>query len=352
MIGRKPTARAASNEPQKSAPSQCPASPAPRPASGGPRYGSHDGGLGIDLDDTATDLVEFDGVEQGLEVAVAEALVALALDDLEEDRAEGVLGEDLQQQAFLVRAVDQDAVLAHALDVLAVVRQAFVDQFEIGFDRVLEVDAAGLHGLDGLENVLGGQGDVLDALAVVAPQEFLDLGVVVLAFVQRDADGAVGRDHGLGEQAGGLALDVEILLLFEVEDRVVEAGPGAHLAATDVVGQVVEDFEAHRVLALGLFPALDLVPLVVEGAGLAVLVDDVEERAADALQDVGIVVPEGAAGGVLGRDRAAGQGAFIGGLGVGDAEGHAVGRRTVIPGEVGGLAGRGLLDKEADVALL
>jgi hypothetical protein len=54
------------------------------------------------------------------------------------------------------------------------------------------------------------------------------------------------------------------------EDVAVEARPGAHLAAFDVVGQVVEQVQAD-VLALGLFPALDLVPGVVERAGLAVL---------------------------------------------------------------------------------
>jgi hypothetical protein len=75
----------------------------------------------LDLDHAAADLVELDALEQGLEVAVAEALVALALDDLEEDRAEQVLGEDLQQQALLADiAVEQDAVLAQALQVLAV----------------------------------------------------------------------------------------------------------------------------------------------------------------------------------------------------------------------------------------
>ena len=39
----------------------------------------------------APDLVELDRLEQRLEVAFAEALVALALDDLEEDRADDVL---------------------------------------------------------------------------------------------------------------------------------------------------------------------------------------------------------------------------------------------------------------------
>src|SRR5690606_1033048 len=241
------------------------------------------------------DLVQLDGVEQGLEIAFAEGLVALALDDLEEDRTEGVLGEDLQQQAFLLRTVDQDAVLAHPLDVLAVAGQALVDQFEIGLDGVLEGNAAALHLLDGLEDVVGGQGDVLDALAVVAAQELLDLRVLVLALVQRDADGPVGRDHRLREQAGRLALDVEILLLFEVEDIAIEARPVAHLAAAHVVRQVVEAIEAHRILLLGFLPALDLVPALVERALPAVTVHEIQQRAADALQDVGIAVPKGAA---------------------------------------------------------
>src|SRR5690606_2154280 len=50
------------------------------------------------LQDAAADLVEFDRLEQGLEVALAEALVALALDELEEDRPDRVLAEDLQQK--------------------------------------------------------------------------------------------------------------------------------------------------------------------------------------------------------------------------------------------------------------
>ncbi len=119
---------------------------------------------------------------------------------------------------------------------------------------------------------------MLDALAVVLAQEFLDLAVVVLALVERNADGAVGRDHGLAEQARGLALDVEILLLFEAEQLAVEAGPGAHLAAADVVGQVVQKVEADAVLRRRLAPAGDLVP-----ARERVTVHQIEHRSADAL---------------------------------------------------------------------
>src|SRR6478672_12821436 len=71
-------------------------------------------------EDAPANLVELDALEERLEIAFAEALVALALDDLEEDRPDHVLGEDLQQQALsgLRRAVDQDTALAHRLDVM------------------------------------------------------------------------------------------------------------------------------------------------------------------------------------------------------------------------------------------
>src|ERR671938_1224883 len=61
------------------------------------------------LEVAALGLLALDRLEQRLEVAVAEAAGAVALDDLEEDRravADG-LGEDLQQVALVV-AVDED----------------------------------------------------------------------------------------------------------------------------------------------------------------------------------------------------------------------------------------------------
>src|SRR3546814_10056326 len=82
-------------------------------------------------------MVALDAFEQGLEVAFAEAFVALALDDLEEDRAERVLGEDLQQLALLGFrvGVDQDLVLRQPRHVLAVVGHALVDHLEVGVRR-------------------------------------------------------------------------------------------------------------------------------------------------------------------------------------------------------------------------
>src|SRR6478672_5910070 len=91
-------------------------------------------GEDLSLQYAAANLVQFDRFEQGAEVALAEALVAAALDDLEEDRADHRLGEDLQQQPAALgrRAVDQDAVGGQALQVLAVARQASIDLLVVG----------------------------------------------------------------------------------------------------------------------------------------------------------------------------------------------------------------------------
>src|SRR4029453_16460402 len=112
------------------------------------------------LQHAAADLVELDRFEEGAEVAFAEALVALALDDLEEDRADDRLGEDLQQQAAVAglrlgRAVDQDAVAVEAHEVLAVAGQATVDRLVVGVRRVQEFDAEAGQPLDRRVDVLG-----------------------------------------------------------------------------------------------------------------------------------------------------------------------------------------------------
>src|SRR3546814_11621217 len=93
--------------------------------------------------DLAPNLVQFDRFEQRLKIAVAETLVPLALDDLEEDRPDHVLGEDLEQDAFVADiAVDQDAVLLQSLEILAVAGDALVDQLVIGLDRILQLTPA------------------------------------------------------------------------------------------------------------------------------------------------------------------------------------------------------------------
>src|SRR5438477_8738405 len=134
------------------------------------------GGLDrLTLQHAAANLVQFDRFEQGTEVALAEALVAAALDDLEEDRADHRLGEDLQQQTAALgrRAIDQDAVGGKALDVLAMAWQARVELLIIGVRHGLERHAPRPQRLDRVIDVTGAQRDVLDALAVIGREIFL-----------------------------------------------------------------------------------------------------------------------------------------------------------------------------------
>src|SRR5262249_44919536 len=122
-----------------------------------------------DLEHTAAYLVFLDRFEQRLEIALAESIVALALDELEEDRPDRIRREDLQQHLGLAAidhalAVDQDAVGLQSRDVLAVLRQARVDLLEIGVRRRRhERQARRAQALDGAVDVAAAAGDVLDA---------------------------------------------------------------------------------------------------------------------------------------------------------------------------------------------
>src|SRR5215472_17126458 len=102
--------------------------------------------------DAAAHLVELDALEQCLESAFAETLVALALDNLEEDRADDVPGEDLKQQALPLggRSVHQYLALLELCDVLFMAFDTLGQQIVICIRSVLELDAAladDIHGL-------------------------------------------------------------------------------------------------------------------------------------------------------------------------------------------------------------
>src|SRR6187455_2157791 len=108
-----------------------------------------------DSNDTSADLIEFDGLEECLEIAFAETLVSLALDDFEEDGPDHVRGEDLQQDPFVLRtaSVDENAALAQLFDVLLVADDPVFDAFVIRLRRVLERHAAAAQHVHGLVNV-------------------------------------------------------------------------------------------------------------------------------------------------------------------------------------------------------
>src|SRR6185437_12895583 len=195
-----------------------------------------------ELEHASAHLIELYALEQRLEITFAEALVALALDDLEEDRADHVLGEDLKQQPLPLgrRPVHQDSALLELGNALAMTFDALQKQLVISVGRVLERNAASSDDIHCLVDVRGPKGDVLDAFAFVLAEELLDLALVVLALVQRDSDLAAWAGHRFREEAGLLALDVEVADLAEVEEPLVEVGPDAHPSAVHVVGEMVD----------------------------------------------------------------------------------------------------------------
>src|SRR3546814_6519348 len=77
-------------------------------------------------------------------------------------------------------------------------------------------------------------------------------------------------------------LDVEVADLAEIEEALVEGRPLLHAPAVDVVGQVVDDGEAGaRRTLVGARQRLEVD--VVDRAVVAVAIDQVDERIADAL---------------------------------------------------------------------
>ena len=175
--------------------------------------------------------------------------------------------------------------------------QPLVDQVEVGADRVLELDAAGTHALDGAVDVVRAHGHVLDALAAVKLQVFGNLALVVAALVDRDSDLAAGAGHSLALQACQLALDVEIAHLAKIEEALVELRPFLHPPAEDVMGQVVDVGQAmaHRVRGHGLAFGIqqrhevhvvdaDVADVAWRCAILALpAVDEIDQRVANAL---------------------------------------------------------------------
>src|SRR5690349_6652562 len=128
------------------------------------------------LQHAAPDLIELDRLEQGAEIALTKALVAAALDDLEEDRPDHRLGEDLQQEAAALGrgAIDQDAAGGQPRHVLTMARQALFNLLVIGIRHGLERHALGPKRLDGAVDIAGAKRNVLDALAMVGREIFLD----------------------------------------------------------------------------------------------------------------------------------------------------------------------------------
>src|SRR4051812_36906909 len=200
---------------------------------------------------------------------------------------------------------------------------------------------------------------MLDALAVVGIEVFLDLRAVIGRFVDGNADAAARARHRLGLKSRELALDIEIADLAEVEQALVELRPLGHAAAVHVVRQVIDEGEpdargrgrvaAPERLEAGQRAKVDVVNRVAVRV-LRIAVDEVDERVADSLdgRDVelaGARVRLDAPGATLDQ-------LVIGGSRVAHPECHRAYARTVAPREVLRERARLRIQDEVDVALL
>src|SRR5918994_3355 len=114
------------------------------------------------LEISAQCLLALDRFEEGLEVALAEALRAVTLDHLEEERRPvlGGLREDLQEVPVLV-TVDENAQPPQIVPVLADLTDARNGVLVVRLRGREKDDAVLLQRLDGAHDVLGLQRNVL-----------------------------------------------------------------------------------------------------------------------------------------------------------------------------------------------
>ena len=186
------------------------------------------------LEHAAAHLVALERLEQRLEVAFAEAVVALALDELEEHRAEQRCSrEDLQQQARLAAcggAVEQDAA---RLQLAAPARRG-----RAGALRASRSRSSGGAVISGTPasaalSTLASRSSVSSAMCwMPSPLNFIrNSSIWPAPFDDSSFSGMrilpSGAVIALRGQAGVFALDVEVADLAEVEEALVEAGPVA-----------------------------------------------------------------------------------------------------------------------------
>jgi hypothetical protein len=142
------------------------------------------------LENAASDLILLDRPKERAEIALAKTLIALALNELEEDWTNQIRGEDLEQDlghlsslfSYRNRALSvyEDAVTLEPCEVLSMARYALVDALVVsGRWRRHESKSVRAQRLYCQEDVAAAAGDMLDAFAFVAMQVFLDLTVLV-----------------------------------------------------------------------------------------------------------------------------------------------------------------------------
>src|SRR5574338_1006205 len=139
-------------------------------------------------------LLAFDGLEQCLEVAGTEALGALPLDDLVEERGAVLdgLGEDLQEVALVIPVYENPELLEWR-DILVDMAHPVEHRIVVVARHPEELYTALAQRRDRLDDVIRGNGDVLTSGAMIELEILVDLALPAPLrwFVERELDAAI-----------------------------------------------------------------------------------------------------------------------------------------------------------------
>src|ERR1700750_1057548 len=119
-------------------------------------------------------LVQLNRLEQGTKITLTEAFVALALDDLEKNRANDILRENLQQHTIALAgiAIDENGPLLQRSQRLPIPDHAGLNALVIRIRRALESDLVGAQNVNRPINVIRSERNVLNPFALVLAQVF------------------------------------------------------------------------------------------------------------------------------------------------------------------------------------
>ena len=196
-------------------------------------------------------LVSLNRFEERLEVASSESIVVSALDHLKEKRGAVLkrFGEDLQE-VTLVIVIDENSL---TLDRVEVLLHLDINVSEAGSqvvvicvrDRLEENDAAGLHALHGVDDVLSAHRDMLNSRATIVLAEFLDLALPHAGrrLINRHLDLLIEIGHYDRSQRGEVRVNHLVIdgpEAMEVEHVLVPLRDGLHLAILLIADTVID----------------------------------------------------------------------------------------------------------------
>ena len=355
-------------------------------------------------------LLTLDSLEEGLEVSGTETLETTTLDDLDEDSRTILngLGEDLEQVSTLIE-INKDVQLLDNIQILLDlgrrVSKTETQVLIVGRRNRQELHTAGTEVGDGLDDVLGVEGDVLDTGTAIVLAVLSNLGLLLsgggLVDGHLDLLGGVGHDDGaegrvlgvdLGVVDGPEAVEAQLLLVHlaglehltirlvtdavvnvvqsndrkELLEGILVAGKGESGHEDTLVTVTLDESVLgitvggngsqpdRTMLILQLVGGLDRASALLDGTGVdGVDIVDGEGNILDTVTVEGEVVGEDLVVGVEGRLEDEGDGILLDDVGA-DVAGAGLKARVgdLLEAEAGGIEGSSLLgvsDPEGDM---